>query len=263
MRRGSAGATALLIAASCSGATGTPIQVPRPAGVLIVTETQGFRHTSIPDAVELVRALGIGLGEWNVVGVVDAAQDVAAAITAAGLDTVDLVVFANTTGTLSFTPEGRTAFYQWMEQGGRFVGIHSATDTFHDDPTYVAMIGGEFLTHGPQVTVRLVVQDTTHPATIALPDSFDVLEEIYEFENFTRDSVHTLLALRRHPQTEAPGDFPLAWTRRFGEGRVFYTALGHREETYTDVRFRTHLTGGIRWTLGLAQGDDTYGLPPR
>jgi type 1 glutamine amidotransferase len=249
--------------ANCGGSTNPVSHPPRPARVLVVTETQGFRHSSIPTAVEAVRVLGDSLGDWNVVGVVDAGEDVAEAITAGGLDTVDLVVFANTTGTLSFTPDGRDAFYDWMDAGGRFVGIHSASDTFHDDPTYVGMLGGEFLTHGPQVTVTVVVQDTTHPATAALPDRFEIFDEIYQFQEWSRDRVHMLLALRGHPQSGEPGDFPLAWTRRFGEGRVFYTALGHREDVYADPRFRAHLAGGIRWALGYASGDDTYGLPPR
>ena len=82
---------------------------------------------------------------------------------------------------------------------------------------------------------------------------FDFFDEIYEFQNFDSAGVHLLLALENHPQTGAPGQFPLAWTNQLGDGRVFYTALGHREEVYQNPLFRDHLAGGIRWALALDQ----------
>lgn len=228
--------------------------------LLLVTEAAGFRHDSIPVAVDTVRTLGRD-GGWEVVAEAGTAEEVAAAVTAERLAAVDGVCFASTTGTLGFTADGRRAFYDWVARGGGFVGIHSASDTFHGDADYLALLGGEFLRHGPQVRVEVVVQDAAHPACAGLPPTFDLFDEIYEFQRWERARVHTLLALRRHPQTGAPGDFPLAWTRRSGRGRVFYTALGHREDVYADARFRSHLRGGIRWALGLAPGDDTLGNP--
>jgi type 1 glutamine amidotransferase len=46
------------------------------------------------------------------------------------------------------------------------------------------------------------------------------------------------------------GDYALVWTRRHGQGRVFYTVLGHRPEVWADERFRRHLLGGILWAMG-------------
>jgi type 1 glutamine amidotransferase len=50
------------------------------------------------------------------------------------------------------------------------------------------------------------------------------------------------------------GDYPQAWSRSFGRGRVFYTALGHRDDIWSnDPIFRAHILGGIRWALGLEE----------
>ena len=81
------------------------------------------------------------------------------------------------------------------------------------------------------------------------------MEEIYTFQNFTAEKVRLLLYLDRHPNDGAPGLYPLAWARQWGRGRVFYTALGHREDVWSAPWFRDHLKGGIEWALGFAKAD--------
>jgi len=136
------------------------------------------------------------------------------------------------------------------------------------------MIGGEFRSHGPQVSVDCVNQDPAHAACRPLPKSWTVFDEIYLFKNFERAKVHGLLTLGQHPNDKTPGDYPVAWTKMHGKGRVFYTSLGHREDmwdpAYTEKGerknpaenaklFQQHLLGGIRWALGLAPGGATPG----
>lgn len=237
---------------------------PSRKRLLVLTETTGYRHSSIATAVATLRELGEQTDQWQVTAQANSAAEVGAAITADGLRTVDAVVFANTTGTLSFSPAGRRAFYDWVRGGGAYIGLHSATDTFHGDSLYLDLVRGEFQHHGSPVTVSAIPQDTAHPACQTLPSTgWRIYEEIYEFKNWQRNDVRTLLALRTHPQTGAAGDFPLAWARRHGQGRMFYTALGHFEDTYANPMFRAHLTGGIRWALGLAPAIETNGNPPR
>ena len=103
--------------------------------------------------------------------------------------------------------------------------------------------------------------DPAHPACRDLPSSFGCFDEIYEFENWQRNSVHALLSMHHHPQSGQPGDFPVARTRRHGNGRMFYTSLGHREDGYAAPIFRNHLAGGILWALGLESGNDAPGNP--
>jgi len=131
----------------------------------------------------------------------------------------------------------------------------------------------------------LKVEDANHPATRMLGSSWPVVEEFYTFATapwtasapelnisspgdfkapmgFSRDRVHVLLSLdTEHTNLDGAsprarvrkgGDYPQSWTRNYGNGRVFYTSLGHLAETFNnDSVFRAHLTGGIRWALGL------------
>jgi len=188
------------------------------------------------------------------------------------LKNYDAVISDSTTGDLPL-PD-RAAFLKWIEDGHAFIGIHAATDTFrgHKPPDpYVLMLGAEFKTHGPQVEVEVINQDPAHPACKHYPKTFRVYDEIYQVNGFERDKVHGLLTLDKHPNTKQPGDYPIAWCKMYGKGRVFYTSLGHREDVW-DVNwrggkrmndpavadaFQKHLLGGILWALGLEPGDAT------
>lgn len=96
-----------------------------------------------------------------------------------------------------------------------------------------------------------------------LPSTWVVFDEIYQFKNFERSTVHGLLTLDKHPNDKTPGDYPVSWCKEFGKGRVFYTSFGHREDvwdpTWTDRKnskevaeaYQKHILGGIKWALGL------------
>lgn len=191
------------------------------------------------------------------------------ALSPENLKKYDAVIFASTTGNLPL-PD-KQGFIDWVAAGHAFIGMHAAADTFHGFPEFIAMLGGEFLTHGPQVSVDCLNQDPAHAATKHLPARWTVFDEIYQFKNFERPKVHGLLTLDRHPNNGTLGDYPVAWCRKFGQGRVFYTSLGHREDLWeagipaggavknpADVaaRYQEHVLGGILWALGLAEGSD-------
>ncbi len=204
----------------------------------------------------------------------------------ASLKHYDGVVFASTTGDLPIP--NRQGFLDWIKAGHAFIGLHSATDTFHGWPEFIEMIGGEFQHHGPQVAVECLNQDETHPATAALGKSWKISqEEIYQFKNYDAAKVHDLLILGQHPENNSPGHFGVAWCKDYGQkksmaprhgaellmwkpwpskgGRVFYTSLGHREDILDadpDLKdrknsvavakaYQAHVLGGIEWALGL------------
>jgi len=241
-----------------------------PKKLLVVTVTKGFRHSSIPTAEKVLDELGKKSGAFTVDYVRDD-QQMAEKMTAAALQQYDGVVFANTTGDLPL-PD-KQAFIDWIKSGKAFVGMHSASDTFHGFPPYVEMLGGEFQTHHAQVKVDCRNQDQAHPATRHLSPTFPVFDEIYLLKNFHRDQVHGLLALDAHPNEKTPGDYPIAWCKKYGGGRVFYTSLGHREDVWdpdwadkngkrensreVSENYRKHILGGIQWALGLEKGDAT------
>lgn len=222
------------------------------ARVLVVTHTTGFRHDSIPVAESTIEMLGRTSGLFSV-SFCRSADDVARLLSPAGLSAVDAVVFANTTGNLGIPDLG--AFLRWIGDGHGFAGMHSASDTYHDAPGYLDMLGNEFLTHGAEATVEAVVENAAHPASAPLGPRFRVFDEIYKFTRNNRGEVTMLLSLDRHPldglpEAGQPADLPLAWARMHGQGRVFYSALGHRADVWQDPLYRQHILGGIRWVLG-------------
>lgn len=221
--------------------------------LLVVTHTTGFRHSSIGVAEGVLRRLADDRRVFEPT-FCRTADDVARLLAPGALANIDGVMFANTTGNLGIPDLG--AFLAWIRAGHPFLGTHSASDTYHDAPEYLDMLGAEFETHGDQTTVDIRVEDRNHPATVSLPMPFRIFDEIYEFRTNPRSRVSVLLSLDRHPNdghpaAGQPGDFPLAWHRIYGSGRVFYTALGHREDVWNDVRFQQHLAGAIRWAFDV------------
>ena len=191
-----------------------------------------------------------------------------AKLSPANLKNYDGVIFANTTGNLPL-PD-RQGFIDWVKNGGAFIAMHSGSDTFHGFRPYIEMLGGEFETHGAQVSVDAINKDKNHPATKHLGDTFTVFDEIYIIKTYDPKTVHELLVLEAHPNSKKPGHFPIAWCKDFGQGKVFYTSLGHREDVWDPAdknrksnskevaeAYNQHILGGIKWALGLEKGDAT------
>jgi type 1 glutamine amidotransferase len=249
----------LLVIASAQAAT--------PKKLLVVTVTKGFRHSSIPTAEKILAEVGKTSGAFTV-DYARTEQEIAEKMTPDALKQYDGAIFANTTGDLPL-PD-KQAFIDWIKSGKAFIGMHSASDTFHGFPPYIEMLGGEFETHHAQVKVDCRNHDPKHPATRHLGAAFTVFDEIYLQKNFHRDQVHVLLALDAHPNDKTPGFYPISWCKEFGSGRVFYTSLGHREDMWDadtpekfkrenskeiSAAYQKHILGGIQWALGLETGD--------
>jgi type 1 glutamine amidotransferase len=233
---------------------------PAPPQVLLVTYSAGYQHDVVrrpapaePSTVErVVVELGRRSGGFDVTLV--AARDELERLSAASVRGHRAIVFF-TTGELPITSAVRQAMFQSVRDGGGFVGVHSATDTWYTIPEYRELLGATFDGHPWHQRVQLVVEDRTHPATRHLGDAFEITDEIYQFRDWSRSHVHVLLRLdprsvdaRRGKR--ADGDYAVAWTKMYGRGRVIYTALGHEPGVWTDGRFQTHLLGAIRWALG-------------
>jgi len=262
------------------------VAAARKKRLLVVTTTLGFRHDSIPTAERILGQLAARSGAFTVEYVQQpdgppdsppwtaALRSSLAKLSPQSLAHYDGVIFASTTGELPL-PD-KPGFLAWIRSGKAFIGIHSAADTLHGWPEYREMLGGEFDKHGAQVGVECRISDPRHPATQGLGPTWKIdQEEIYRFKNYDPSRVHELLTLDRDPNDGTPGHFPLAWCRSYGKGRVFYTALGHREDVWDgeglqkdrkntpDVAraFQAHLLGGILWALGLKPGSAARILP--
>jgi len=228
----------------------TPVPSKR---LLVVTYTAGFRHASIPVAEATIADLGTRNGLYQT-EFCRTDADVRARLTAAGLAPFDAVFFANTTGDLGI-PD-MAAFLAWIAAGHGFLGAHSAADTYHESPEYLAMLGGEFVTHGAIVETEVRVDDPGDPSVAHLSPRFRITDELYRFARNSRSEVHALLSMDRVPpdgvgEAGAPADLLMAWRKDYGRGRVFYTAFGHRDEVWQDARFQQHLLGALRWALAI------------
>jgi uncharacterized protein len=219
-----------------------------PKRVLYYTQTAGFRHDCIPFSQQVLADLGAQTGAFEVTLSEDPAM-----IAAAKLRDFDTVFFY-TSGELPFSDPQKQALLDFVASGGGFGGAHSATDTLYSWPEYGDLIGGRFDGHPWTQEGGIKVEDGRHPAMRGLGPSFGITDEIYQFRDFSRDRIHVLMSLDTATVDPAApgvnrkdGDFPLAWYRRYGSGRVFYTALGHFEEVWRDVRFQQILSGALLW----------------
>jgi type 1 glutamine amidotransferase len=232
-------------------------QTPRVLFLTTVETDRAHRHDSLEHAGAVLTTLGQTSGAFTVV----ASEDVAM-LNPASLATFDAVIFF-TAGELPVTDTQKAALLAFVAGGKGFIGVHSATNTFYQWPEYGRLIGGYMANHpwaGIPTTLR--VEDTSHPSTAHFGSSVTITDEIYEFRDWSRDNVHVLLSV---DTTSVPpagnrtdNDYAVAWTRRYGAGRVFYSALGHSIAIWDDTRFRQHMLGGIRWALG--QDVDNDGL---
>ncbi len=223
--------------------------------LLYVTFSGGFVHSSIPLSEQVMRDIGQRSGAFDVTVTQDLSQ-----INADNLRNFDGLFFF-TSGELSLSAAQKQAMLDFVRNGKGFGGVHSATDTAYTWPEYGDLVGAYFDGHPWTQVVTIQVEDPDHPAMRALAPSFSILEETYQFRNFSRERVRVLMTLDTSSVSlDVPGinrtdnDFALAWVRSYGSGRVFYSALGHFDETWRDARVQQHLLDGIRWMMGDLPG---------
>ena len=259
--------------------------------LLFLTHAGYYKHASLAAAEEAVIELGTG-GGFEVTTLEGYKQSSDALdlsmITAEYLSRFDGLMMM-TNGNLPLNDSQKAAIVEFVRGGKAFIGIHCASLTLYDYPEFGEMLGGYFQRPVRQNRIFVLkVEDPKHPATRMLGESWPLLDEFYLFgkapwsaerpeENvdalfgnripvgFSRDRVRVLLSIDtgRSDLTGLEGmtpggDYPQAWCRNYGAGRSFYTALGHRIEIWrSDPVFRAHILGGIRWALGLEEGDAT------
>ncbi|HUJ32039.1 MAG TPA: ThuA domain-containing protein [Candidatus Acidoferrum sp.] len=253
---------------------------PKRKKILMFTKSSGFEHSVIK------RVDGrLGLAEQIVADLgkphgfdVNATKD-GGVFASPDLGQYDAFFFY-TTGDLTtvgtdknppMTPEGKQAFLNLIHEGKGFIGTHSATDTFDTvgdrfDPKpqaeldpYLQMIGAEFLAHDNQQKARITVADGKFPGMAALGDGIEIVEEWYPFRDY-QPNLHVLTILKTEgmqgPHYQRP-PYPNTWARMHGRGRVFYTALGHREDVWNSEIYQGMLLGGISWVLRNVNADVT------
>jgi hypothetical protein len=135
-------------------------------------------------------------------------------------------------------------------------------DTNYKWPEYGEMIGGWFNDH-PWTTfwAPIVVEDPTFPAVRHFPKEFKKYDEIYQAKEWSREKVNVLMRLDENkidlanPRVKRTDkDFAVAWSKMYGKGRVFYSTLGHTNESWNDPDIQKMYFEAIKWVLGYTEG---------
>ena len=218
--------------------------ISKQNSVLVFSATKGFRHASIPDGIKAIQKLGIEHGF-----AVDASEDVNA-FTSANLKKYKLLVFLSPTGTNVFNESQKQALKEYINNGGRFVGIHAATDFCSEWEWYGKMVGAYFEGHPAIQEVKLNIVMPKNKMVKGLPQPWMHRDEWYNFKSFN-PAVKVLI---KADETSYQGgnmknDHPISWYHEFEGGKVFYTAMGHTKECYTDPLFLKHLFAGMKWAM--------------
>lgn len=233
--------------------------------VLVIGQTKGFEHDSVPDAMAAIYNMGQESGLWDTTIRTDTELLTKKKLdkNAKNLDYFDAIVFASTTGELDMDDSQKADMMSFIKEDGKgFVGIHAALDTNYKWPEYGEMIGGWFNEH-PWMTFNapIINEDPSFPAVRHFPAAFTKYDEIYQPKEWSRDKVNVLLSLdaskldynnpRVHRQDH---DFAVAWSKMYGKGRVFYSTLGHTEESWSDPDIKKMYFEAIKWVLGMTEG---------
>ena len=236
-----------------------PEKLAHPA-LLVFSKSNGFRDDpSVNGATEAFKTMATH-EHWTLFF-----TDNAAVFNTEDLKRFDAVVWNNVSGDV-LTTEQRKDFKAYLEGGGGFAGVHgSGGDFFYDWDWYAdTLIGARFKAHpmSPQFqAAKLKVDDGKNLIVEGLQPEWTMTDEWYSFKTSPRrngaDVLVTLDETSYHPMAGKVdlkmGDHPIAWTQCIGKGRSFYTAIGHRPESYTEPNTNRLIEQGLAWAAGAGQ----------
>jgi len=222
--------------------------------ILIFTKNQtgGYIHECIPASITGITKIALENGI-----VVDTTTN-SAFFTDDNLKKYSALVFSSTNNKLFETENERIALQRYIQAGGGFVGVHSATGSEREWAWFAQMIGGTFWYHPPFQEGAVIVKDKTHISTKDLPKRWVRSDEFYFVRNINADikvlAVHDCKSLKNLDKRELPTlfgtEFPSIWCHEFDGGRQWYTAYGHSPSDYADPVFMKHILGGILYAIG-------------
>ncbi|TWT38830.1 family 16 glycoside hydrolase [Blastopirellula retiformator] len=261
-------------------ATATP---KKDQNVLVFLRHAGFRHSSIPVGGRAVQIIGDKNGAYSSV-ITDDLTD----LWPENLTRYDAVVMVNTTGewikpraedlqqieakygeklsAADAEAKLKKSLLNFVSSGKGLVGFHAASDANYQWPEFGEMVGGYFNAHPWHEKVGVKVDSPQHPLMAAFGGKdFTIVDEIYQFRDpYSRKALHVLLSLdvektnmdKKNIKRD-DGDFAVSWVRSWGDGRVFYSSLGHREEIYWNPQMLAFYLDGIQFALGDLDADTT------
>jgi uncharacterized protein len=255
-------------AIACLGLAVTSGQTPAPhvKRLLVIGETKGFEHDSVPYAMGTLWKLGHDTGLWETYIRTDTACITKKKREKNGKSLNDFdVVYFDTTGELDMDDEQKAALLSFVHDDGKgLIGGHTGTDTFFNWPAYGDMIGGYFDGHPWHQEVRINIDDNLFPGMRQFGPQLTIDDEIYQLKSYSREKVRVLMSLdttsvdmKKAGVHRTDGDFPIAWARSYGKGRVFSCSLGHETAVYDRPDIQKMYVEAIKWAMGMSDADVT------
>ena len=266
----------LVCAAVCAAlATAAPHAQPRKRVLAWADVRSGYQHDSISHAVATIERLGREFKSYDTFIRTDSQLITKRPITfpagtgiATGeefnvrnLNYFDAIFFFGVRE-IELSAAQRADLLSFVKDDGKgFVAAHSAATAFFSWPEFGEMLGGRFDEHPWGIADGTVVVDVpTFPAMRHFPARFVVRDELYQIKDFSRDKIRVLahldpskLNLTQPLVHRKDGDFPVAWSKTYGKGRVFYSILGHDADDWDNPLLQKMYVEAIRWSLRLVE----------
>ena len=252
---------------------GTPVssQSQRKKLLAIGDVRTGYQHDSVSHALATIERLGRESGSYLTYIRTDSQlltkQPISVGdrknVNARNLNYFDAIFYFGT-GEGDLTSQQKSDLLSFIHDDGKgFIGAHTGDDAYFTWPEFGEMIGGYFDNHPWGVfDAPIIIEDPNFSAMKPFPATFTIHDEIYQHKNFSRDKVHVLARLDASKLDfskplihRTDKDFPVAWTKMYGSGRVFYSSFGHTDESWDDPRVQKMYLEAIKWAMRVTGTD--------
>ena len=274
--------TAIVFGSGLAAQAPTPGPFPGKKKLLAIGDTRtGFQHDSVSHALAVIERLGWESGAYVTYIKTDSQLLTKQPITinddhgkpsgpratnAKTLDYFDAIFFMGT-GEGDLSAQQKRDLLSFIRDDGKgFVGAHTGDNAYFNWPEFGEMIGGYFDNHPWGVfEAPVIVEDPDFPAMKGFPHTFSLREEVVlHLPPYSREKVRVLARLdtKKLDMTNKAihrkdGDFPVAWSKSYGKGRVFYSTYGHIPENWDNPMIQKMYFEAIKWSMGITKGETT------
>ena len=233
------------------------------------------QHESVGHALAIIERLGYESGMWdtfirtdsNIISASPKKSDGSPASGGPSLANVDAIFFMGHRE-VPLEESQKAELLKFVSEGHGFVAAHVGLTALESWPEFGEMLGGGFDQHPIVGPGTIVNESPNFPATKHFPASFPFSDEFYQPKNLSREKVEVLLRLDlsnvpANPALHLNGDYPLAWAKMYGKGRVFYGSFAHAAETWDIRGVQQMYFEAMRWALGLTDATPSpHAMPP-
>jgi len=226
------------------------------------------QHEFTSHALAIIERLGYESGLWdtfirtdsNIIANTSFKTDGTAASGGPSLSNVDSIFFLGHRE-IDINPTQKEELLAFVRNGHGFVAAHTGLTAFESWPEFGEMLGAQYQGHLYTGPGKVINEEPSSPIVKHLPAEFEYNDEFYQAKTFSRDKIDVLL---RFDPASVPGgtlakdgDFPLAWAKKYGQGRVFYGSFSHATELWDRRDIQLIYLEAIKWSLGLTDAEPT------